>query len=311
MSIRDVILAAILLSSTCVASAKADVPNVATDIAPVHSLVAQVMEGLGAPGQVVRPGASPHGYAMRPSEARILQEADVVFWIGPQLTPWLGGAIANLAPQAPVTALLDARGTTLLEFRTGVQFAADDHEHEHESGRGDQESAQYDPHAWLDPQNASVWLGVIADELGRIDPENAETYAANAKASQLRIAAAEAEIGEILAPAKALQFVVFHDAYHYFESRFGLSAAAAIAAGDASDPGPARIEEVRQTMHDLNVACVFSEPEFNPAFVATVIEGTSAKAGLIDPLGAGIEAGPGFYSALLRSVADELVKCVD
>ena len=309
MSIRDVILAAALLSSTCIATAQADVPTVATDIAPVHSLVAQVMEGLGTPGQVVRPGASPHGYAMRPSEARVLQEADVVFWIGPQLTPWLGGALANLAPEASVSALLEAPGTTLLEFRTGVRFAADDHKHE--GGHGDQEGVHYDPHAWLDPRNASVWLGVIADELSRIDPENAETYAANAEAGQLRIAAAEAEIADIVAPVKALQFVVFHDAYYYFENRFGLSAAAAIAAGDASDPGPARIEEVRQTMLDLNVACVFSEPEFNPAFVATVIEGTGAKAGLIDPLGVGIETGPGFYSALLRSVAIELAKCVD
>lgn len=314
MSIRNChsFLAAVLLSFTSTAALSA-VPHVTTDIAPVQSLVARVMHGLGVPGQVVRQGGSPHGYALRPSEAQSLENADAVFWIGPALTPWLERAIANLAPNAAVIELLESPGTTVLEFRKGVRFAAHDsedgHDHSDDDDHSDHDHGDRDPHAWLDPENAKVWLDLIASKLGQLDPENADSYIANAKAGRAEIDAAQLRIKETLAPVQDLQFVVFHDAYRYFENRFALSAAGAIAGGDATDPGPARIEGVRQMIRDLNVTCVFSEPAFNQSFVATVIDGTDAKASVIDPLGTEIVPGPDFYPSLLLAISDTLADC--
>ncbi|WP_319637514.1 zinc ABC transporter substrate-binding protein [Roseitranquillus sediminis] len=301
-------LAPLVGAAFSAATASAEVPSVATDIAPVHSLVARVMDGLGEPSLVVDPGASPHGYSMRPSEARALSEADAVFWIGSELEPWLEDAIANLAPDAVSVALLDAPTTTVLEFRTGATFA----EHAHEEHEEEQDHEQgHDPHAWLDPENGKAWLEVIADEMGRLDPENAAAYAANAEAGHAEIEAVEAEIERLIAPARGMDFIVFHDAYHYFEARFGIQAAGAISLSDASDPSPARVEAVRETVTELGVTCVFSEPQYNQALVRTVTEGTRARSAVIDPLGVGLESGPDFYPQLLRSVAEEMVGCAE
>ncbi|MCQ0092872.1 zinc ABC transporter substrate-binding protein [Roseovarius sp. M141] len=316
---KQAILVTTLITPALGVAAYAEVPKVATDIAPVQALVAQVMGGLGAPAVVVRPGASPHGYAMRPSEAGALQEADAVFWIGPALTPWLEGAIDTLAGGASVTPLLKAPGTTVLAFRTGNRFEPHEHEHEHEGQAHEDEDHDHDahahegqdPHAWLDPRNAQVWLDVIAQRLGDIDPENAQTYLANAGVGRAEIAALEAELQQALGPVREVPFVVFHDALHYFEDRFGLAAVGAIALGDASDPGPARIQAVRQTVQEMGVTCVLSEPAFNPSLVQTVIEGSGARTGLVDPMGGGIAPGAAFYPALLRSVAAELVQCLE
>jgi len=291
------------------AAAKAEVPKVAVDVAPVQSLVARVMQGIGAPEQIVRQGASPHGYALRPSEARSLAEADAVFWIGPALAPWLDGSIDTLAPGAAIVRLLDVPGTTVLEFREGAQFSAPEGAGTHDDDHEGHDHKGSDPHAWLDPENGKLWLDAVAVELGRLDPENAGSYAANAAAGKSEIDAAVEEIRQRLASVAGLRFVVFHDAYQYFETRFDLPSLGAIAAGDASDPGPARIEEVRGIIRDGRVACVFSEPEFNQSFVETAIEGTDAKAAIIDPLGSQIMPGPQFYPALLRAVSDVLANC--
>lgn len=325
-------------------AALAEVPRIATDIAPVHSLVARVMDGLGEPAMIVQPGASPHGYAMRPSEARAVESADAIFWIGPELEPWLKDAIANLAPEAETVELLDAPATQVLEFRTGATFAPHDHgsendqAHDHDAhgdhdthahdaghaeegheahahediGHGDHEGHGHegtDPHAWLDPENGKAWLDAIAATLAELDAENAEAYAANAEAGKAEIDAAMDETRDILAPVSDLRFVVFHDAYQYFEMRFGLSAAGAIALSDASDPSPARIEEVRNTVQDLGVTCVLAEPQFNQGLVRTVAEGSDVTSGVIDPMGGDIATGPDFYPQLIRSVADELAAC--
>lgn len=342
MSIRLISSAAVAaLIAPC--AVLAEVPQVATDIAPVHSLVARVMVGLGEPALIVPPGASPHGHAMRPSEARAVQEAEAIFWVGPELEPWLGDAIANLAPDAETVELLVTPGTETLEFRTGATFAPqgphahDDHaadaadgdgghahdehghspaEHSHadvEHGRGHEEDDHahdgLDPHAWLDPENGKAWLDAIAATLGHLDPGNADAYAANAEAGKAEIDAAVAEAREILAPVSDLRFVVFHDAYQYFETRFGLSAAGAIALSDASDPSPARIEEVRDIVQALEVNCVLSEPQFNQGLVRTVMEGSDVTSGVIDPMGSDIATGPDFYPQLVRTVAEELAAC--
>lgn len=337
-------------------TALAEVPQVATDIAPVHALVARVMQGVGAPDLIVRPGASPHGYAMRPSEAAALERAELVVWMGEALTPWMEGAIYALAGKAHVIELLGVEGTRVLPFREGVAFAAHDHgeakeeDHDHEDhadkehghdGDHDHDAHDHDeehhddhahgdegydnhshdahdhghahdgadPHAWLDPANARAWLSVIAEELAEHDPANAALYSANAAAAQVELDALTAEIAAQVAPVKGKPFLVFHDAYQYFEAAFGLSATGAIALGDAADPGPARIAQLRGLVRDQNIACVFSEPQFDPKLVRTVF-GDVVGHGVLDPLASDVAPGPNLYPALLRNMAAALTGCL-
>lgn len=353
------LLAAALLASIAL-PAMADVPRVAVDIAPVHALVAQVMGDLGAPDLILPPNASPHGYAMRPSEARSVEAADLVIWMGEGLTPALGRAIERLAGDTARIDLLEVAGITTYGFRTDASFETHDHgddhgdehededhghgdghdhghdEHGHgyddeEHGHDDHGHADHDhgdhheahghenhdhahddvdPHAWLDPANARVWLPVIAAELGALDPENAATYAANADVAATEIAALEADIAADLAGLSERSFIVFHDAYIYFEERFGLQAAGAISLSDASAPGPARVVEIRDQVAELDAVCVFAEPQFNTDLVTRVFEGTNVTLGIIDPLGSAQEVGPGHYAATLRAMAESVRDCL-
>ena len=303
--------------------AYADTPQVAVDIAPVHSLVARVMDGVGTPDLIIQPGASPHEYSLRPSEAAALQNANLVFWIGPDLTPWLTDTIKTLAPDAAVTALMEVDGTIKLEFREGALFEAhaheddDDHVDEAHDDHDDEETGHeghgqgaHDPHAWLSPQNAMTWLNVIAGQLSAADPDNAGAYFTNAAAGRTEM---EALIGEVIAtldPVRDGQFLVFHDAYQYFEMDFDFPASGAISIGDASDPSPARIAEIQDRIAEQGIDCVLAEPQFNPGLVATVLDGTEAGTGMLDPLGSDLEPGPALYSQLIRNLSTALAGCM-
>lgn len=303
----------------------ADVPRVATDILPVHSLVSRVMSGLGMPGIVIQPGASPHEYALRPSDASTLQNADLVFWVGPDLTPTLGDTIKTIVPDALVTALIDAEGTIALETREGALFEEHDHhdaEHEgeghedqgehkeHADEHGDHEGHNYDAHAWLSPQNAATWLNIIAGQLSAADPENAGTYFANAAAGRSELQALTAEVNTMLEPVRGGRFIVFHDAYQYFESDFDFTASGAISISDASDPSPARIGDIRERIATEGIDCVLTEPQFNAGLVAAVLDGSQAKTGTLDPLGSGFEPGPTLYPQMIRKLATALTSCL-
>lgn len=310
----------VLLSATLLCGvAAADVPNVAVDIAPVHSLVARVMEGVGSPDLIVPSGASPHEYSLRPSEASALQEAQVVFWVSSELTPWLDDAIHTLAEDATVTELLEVEGIQLLSFREGVLFEAHDHgdeehdEHDEEAHHEDDHEhhhGDHDPHAWLSPDNAISWLKVIAAELSAMDPDNASAYFSNAAAARAELEALTTEIDTLLDSARgSRRFIVFHDAYQYFEVAFDFPAAGAISLGDASDPSPARIAEIQGRIRDEGIDCVLAEPQFNPGLVATVLDGTEAATAVLDPLGSDLEPGPALYPTLLRNLATALSGC--
>ena len=296
-----------LLSYTAISlvlgnSALADVPNVTVDIAPVHSLVARVMEGVGSPKLIIPAGASPHEYSLRPSEAKSLQDADMVFWMGEDLAPWLEKSIETLARDAEIVTLLEESGTKLLDFREGALFEEHDHD-EHAHGA-------HDPHAWLSIANAQTWLNLVAGKLSAADPENAGVYFANAAAGRTEIDSLVAEVNGILAPVRGKNFVVFHDAYQYFETSFDFPAAGAISLGDATDPSPARIAEIQGRVEDEDINCVLSEPQYNRGLVEAVLSGTDAKTGIIDPLGHNLEAGPNLYSDLIRNMAKSLAGCL-
>ncbi len=324
---------AIALTFALAPAAWAEAPSVAADIAPVHSLVARVMEGVGVPDLIVAPGASPHAYSLRPSEARSIQDAGVVFTVGGGLTPMLDETIATLAPEARVVALSEAEGVRRLPVREGATFEAHDHDHGHEEA-GHEEAGHDDhahggeaghdhdhdhdhhdheggdPHAWLDPANAEVWLDAIARTLAEVDPANGDAYAANAAAGRAEIEALRAGIEATLAPVRGRGFIVFHDAYQYFETAFDVPAAGSISVSDATAPSPARIAGIRDRVAGEGIACVMTEPQFNAGLVATVLDGTDARSGVMDPLGAALEPGPGLYPALLEDLARQLADCL-
>ncbi|QCO55144.1 zinc transporter [Pseudorhodobacter turbinis] len=316
-SLLPVSLAFALIGSTALAQA----PRVATDIAPIHSLVARVMDGVGTPDLIVQPGASPHEYALRPSEASALQEADLVFWVGAGLSPWLETAMTTLAVDASVTELSETNGTTILEARVGALFEkhahgaethddAEHHDHDDHGGHDDHDHGKQDSHAWLSPQNASNWLNVIAAQLSAADPDNAGTYFANAAAGRTELATLTSDVNAMLEPVRSGRFIVFHDAYQYFENDFNFPASGAISVSDASDPSPSRIAEIRERITTEGIDCVLAEPQFNPGLVATVLEGSDAKTAVIDPLGSDLEIGPALYPQMIRNLASNLAGCL-
>ncbi len=294
-------------------------PQVATDIAPVHALVARVMGGVGEPALIVPPGASPHGHSMRPSEAAALARAEVVFWMGGGLTPWLADSLETLAGDAHVVALLGAGGSTVRSFREGLTFAAADADGHGDDGQGHEEDAPdprtheahdgADPHAWLDPANARAWLDVIAAELAGHDPDNAARYAANAAQAAQELAALENRVAARLAPVQDTPYLVYHDAYQYFEARFGLAPTGALALGDAADPGPARIAALRDMAREAGIVCVFTEPQFDGSRV-TAVFGDTARHGVLDPLASRHAPGPALYPALIEDMAGALAECL-
>ena len=312
-------------------TAMADVPNVAVDIAPVHSLVARVMEGVGTPDLIVPSGASPHEYSLRPSEAQALQDADLVFWVGAGLSPWLANAIESLATDSEATELMESPGTVELESRNNALFekhghgddhdghghddhtegdAHEDEEHEGHEDHDDHGHGKSDPHAWLSPQNASTWLNLIAAQLSAADTDNAGTYFANAAAARAEMDALSAEVVETLEPVRGGSFIVFHDAYQYFEDAFDFPASGAISLSDASDPSPARIAEIQGRIREEGIGCVLAEPQFNPGIVGTVLDGTAANTSVIDPLGSDLEPGVDLYPEVIRNIARTLAECL-
>lgn len=327
--------------------ALAEAPRVVTDIHPVHSLVAQVMGEVGAPSLLLERGASEHDFQLRPSQAAGLAEADLVVWIGPELTPWLDRALAGLGEGSDRLALLTIPGTETRQFSEDgahsdhdhghAQPAKAAHDHDHDHGHDhdhdhghdhgheateavehddhghdhDHSHAGLDPHAWLDPANAQLWLTAIAAELGRIDPANAATYAANAAAAGSTIAALDAELATTLAPLKGKPIVVYHDAYGYLAARYGLEVFGSVALGDATTPGAARLAELRKGVAAGTPICLFPEAQHDPSLIEQLAEGTGARiGGALDPNGSMQEPGPDAYGALLRSLAKTLVDCV-
>lgn len=318
---------------------RAEVPQVVTDIAPIHALAAQVMDGVGVPELLVRPGQSPHSYALRPSQARALQEADLVVWVGEGLSPWLEKPLAALAGKGRMLELMEAEGTVKLPYRRADDILAaagaghDDHDHEghdhegHDDAGHDEEQDQeeagheeaghnhdhhgsYDPHGWLDPQNGSVWLGLIAGQLAGLDPEHADLYRANAAKGQAEIAAAVSEVSEAVAAMQGVPFVSYHDAFQYFEARFGLTLVGTVTPGDATDPSPAQLDRLRDRLEDLGVRCAFAEPQFDTGLLQAAVSGRDIPILELDPLGREHALGAGLYPALIRDLGAQFAACV-
>jgi zinc transport system substrate-binding protein len=316
------ILATTMLSSS-MTLAYADVKVVAS-IKPVHSLVSAVMEGVAKPNLLVEGAASPHTYSLKPSQAKQLQDADIVFWMSHDLEAFLENSIENIAQKAVSVPLIESHNLTKLNFREGGAFAAhghDDHDDKHDDDHGDKhdddhgdkhddDHGEMDPHVWLDPQNAKALVHEIEEQLAKIDPKNAEIYEANASIIMKKLDNLTNEIDVDLSPVRGRGYVVFHDAYQYFEKRFGVSAIGSITVSPEVMPGAERVRELQEKVRELDATCVFSEPQFQPKLVATVTENTNAGTGVLDPLGASLEDGPELYFKLIRNMANSLKGCL-
>ncbi|MBF9020757.1 zinc ABC transporter solute-binding protein [Rhodobacterales bacterium HKCCA1058] len=318
-------------SAATPSAAVAQVPRVVTDIAPVHSLVAQVMAGVGVPDLLIDQATSPHHFALRPSQARALQEADLVVWIGAGLSPALSGVIADLAGAGKEMALLSVPQTDLLPIREDARFEAhrhndhddhghddqghddhDDHGHDDHQDGGHEDHAHdgaIDPHAWLDPDNAVLWLTAIAEELAAADPDHAQTYHRNATNAARQVEQLADQIEADFAATPPPAFIVFHDAYQYFEDAFDISAQGAISLSDASAPSAARLSEIRTIVAEQGVECLFAEPQFDPDILSAVADAAPVSIAVIDPYGGHIPAGVDFYPALLQDLATGISGC--
>ena len=470
--VKSTIISSTLIS-TLTFTAQAEI-NVVASVKPLHSLVSGVMEGVKKPDLIVKGAASPHTYSLKPSQAKQLEEADLVFWMGHELESFLEQPLEAIATKARVVELIDSQGLKKLDMREGGAF--DDHGHdehgqdehhdddhkehgEHseeghddhdgeghafewagifklsagdytwtfakvdgdyadpmmkmvflptssggEEGIEEQEEVaerlikqqssvrrnhdgrlipnkenayqlvfdanrnvtkmrikikkegsyafftehmpfefeagehflknvsgkdieptaqepeaghhdhhghgEFDVHVWLDPENAKVLVQEIKEALVELDPNNAGKYEANAKNLMLKLDRLISEISSTLASSKGKGFVVFHDAYQYFEERFGMTAVGSITVSPEVVPGASRIRELKDKIVELDAHCVFSEPQFQPKIVFTVAEGTQANTGVLDPLGASIADGPELYFTLIRDMANSLQECL-
>jgi len=254
-------------------------PNVVASIKPVHALVAGVMAGVGQPALIVEGAGSPHDFSLKPSKARVLEDADIIFWIGPELEIFLQKPIQALAARARIVPLSQGPTTT-------------------------------GGHSFLDPRIAGEMVIRIGRSLSRSDPANSVAYTANAAAVSASIEALIDEVNAILAPVKSIPFFVFHDAYGAFTGAFDLNVAGAITMNPQIRPGAGRLTEIRSRLKGQEGICVFAEPQFNPNLVALVTEGSSARTGTLDPLGASLQPGPDLYLTLIRNMATAIARCL-
>nr|WP_295983801.1 zinc ABC transporter substrate-binding protein ZnuA [uncultured Agrobacterium sp.] len=317
-----------LMASVAIAAAASGAtaaPDVVVSIKPIHSLVAAIMRGVGEPQLIVEGAASPHTYNLRPSNARKLEKADVVFWVGPGLEAFLEKPLEALASKATVVELEDAKGLEKLPFREGGPFEAHDHgeeghedhadgeaahDHGHDHGDHDHGHGAYDTHLWLDPANAKAMAQSIETALIAADAGNAATYQANTKKLIDDLDALDTELAETVKPIKDKPFIVFHDAYQYFEHRYGVKTAGSITVSPETLPGADRVKQMQEKVRQLGATCVFAEPQFEPKLISVITEGTAARSATLDPEAATLEPGPDLYFKLMRGIAGSLKDCL-
>jgi zinc transport system substrate-binding protein len=303
----------VLLWALCWSLPSLAAPRVVVSIAPLHSLVSGVMAGVAEPRLLIGGGASPHAYALKPSDARALNEAALIIWVGEGLETMLERPLHSLAGKARVLELSALDDLQQLPTREGGPWEGHEEGATHE-GASDEHAGhgegEMDTHLWLSPDNARRIVVAAAGALIELDPAHEAQYQANAGEMVRRIGALEQELAQQLAPLHERRYIVFHDAYHYFEEAFDLNPAGAIAVSPDRPPGARRISEIRQKITDSGARCVFSEPQFRSAIVEVVLEGTSARHGVLDPLGSGLEPGKEQWFSLMRGLADSLSGCL-
>ncbi len=317
-NIKKLPLIASLLSLLVIFTpANADV-KVVTSIKPIHSLASYLMDGVGKPDLIVDGYASPHGFALKPSHAKMIQNADLIFWVGEDLENFLEKPLKSIAKKAEKIELMEIKGLKKLEFRERNIFEGhDDHGHDEHKEHGHKEDkhddhhehahGEHDPHIWLDPMNAKVILSEMAEHLIKKDQENASKYKANLKKAHKDLDKLTKKVKSEL--NKDFKSIVFHDAYQYFEKRFDVNVLGAFTVNTDVLPGAEQLSEIREIIEHDKVTCVFSEPQFNPDIINAVAKDTNIKTGVLDPLGATLNPGKNLYFDLISNMSKSFKTC--
>ena len=326
----------ILSFLTFFTSANAEI-KVVTSIKPIHSLASYLMEGVGSPDLIVDGYASPHGFALKPSHAKMLQEADLIFWVGEGLENFLEKPLKSIAKKAEKIELLEIKGLKKLKFREKNIFdehhdhgheeeghdedGHDDHGHDEDGhdDHGQQEEGhddhgheghahgEYDPHIWLDPANAKTILNEMVEHLIENDEKNASIYKSNLDKALKDIDKLISDVNSEL--NQNISFIVFHDAYQYFENRFNVKVLGAFTVNTDVMPGAEQLSEIREIIEHDKVGCIFSEPQFNPDIINAVAKDMDIKTGVLDPLGATLDPGKGLYFKLIKNMSNSFKGC--
>ena len=331
-------------------TAKAEI-KVVTTIKPLHSLISNVMDGIGEPSLIIEGSTSPHSFVLKPSHAKLIEQADIIFWIGEDIETFMEKPLTSIAKSAKKISFMELKSINKLKFREENIFEHDDHddhdehkhdedkdhdehkhdedkdhdEHKHDEDKDHDEHkhdedkdhdahgheghhhGEFDAHIWLDPLNAKEMLHEIAHELSDLDPANASKYNENAEKTILAIDEMVNDINGNI--NKNAQFIVFHDAYQYFEKRFGITTAGALTLNTDVLPGAKQISEIHEVIAEKNIKCIFSEPQFNPKIIETIAQDTGIKTGVLDPLGSIFDANKSQYFKLINDLANKLKDC--
>ena len=309
-----------------IASVNAEIKVVAS-IKPIHSLVSYVMDGVGKPDLIVDGYNSPHGFSLKPSHAKMLENADLVIWIGEDLEAFLEKPLNTISKKAKNIEVMDLKGIKKLDFREKNIFDEHDEHDEHKEHDGHDEHkehdghdehkehdeheghahGEHDPHVWLDPINAKVIIKEITNQLVKLDTKNSSVYKSNAKKALSDIDKLTKEIKKNI--GKDLRFVVFHDAYQYFENRFEIQILGALTVNTDVMPGAEQLSKIREVIEHEKVNCLFSEPQFNPSIIKSIAKDTDVKTGILDPLGANLNQGKNLYFELIRNMSKAFKNC--
>lgn len=302
-------MAAVIAVTGLVPAQAQDAPRIVVTSKPIHSLVQSVLGDVAKADLIVDGTASAHTYSLRPSDARSLNSANVVFRTSDALEPFTVRVVRSLPKSVQVVTLVNAPGLKPLPLRKDANFEADKHDHGHAHGHAHEKGA-VDPHVWLDPANAKAMIDHIATVLKPRFASSAARLDENAARSKSDIDAMTADLERDLKPLAGRGYVVFHDAYQYFERRFGLTPVGAFVLDPETPPSGRRLTDLRRRIGQLGATCVFAEPNFDAKVVDAVIDGTKARKGVLDPEGATLMAGPQLYPALMRNLAAELRRCL-
>ena len=297
-------------------SAKADI-KVVTTIKPLHSLISNVMDGIGEPSLIIEGSTSPHSFVLKPSHAKLIEQADIIFWIGEDIETFMEKPLESIAKNAKKVSFMELSSIEKLKFREENIIEHEDHDDhghgekkdhdDHGDGHEGHHHGEFDAHIWLDPANAKEMLHEIAHELADLDPVNADKYESNAdntiKSIDDMISSVSSSIN------KDAKFIVFHDAYQYFEKRFGVATAGALTLNTDVLPGAKQISEIQEVIAERDIKCIFSEPQFNPKIIETIAQDTGIKTGVLDPLGSIFDAGKSQYFTLINDLGDKLKEC--
>ena len=301
-----------IISSFLSFSAKADI-NVVTTIKPLHSLISNVMKGVGEPSLIIEGTANPHNFVLKPSHAKLLEDADIIFWIGGDLEAFMEKPLSSLAKDAEKISFIELGTIEKLKFREDNIFDHDDHE-DHDGHKEDEHDdhdehnhGEFDAHLWLDPVNAKKMVIEISHELSELDPANKNTYMANADKTIEDLDRLIKEVNRSL--SKDISYVVFHDAYQYFEKRFGVTSAGALTLNPDVLPGAKQIIDIQNLIKEINIKCIFSEPQYNPKIIETLANDTNILTGTMDPLGANLDSGATMYIKLIMNIANSIKNC--